>query len=158
MLTNLTESPSRRRPSSHKSLKKLAQALRSVLSMKTEHRTHVPTRSLAQKHSLNLNGPVRPNVPNQSMKACRFPSPHAKPKKESKTRTYAERIRRLVGPPEPCNGAEENKDTFLHETLRKARRPRNKPVPDRGDDDSPNSETRGDPEESGRRRTNQSPT
>jgi len=99
-----TANPPSRETGPHptKSLKKLAQALKKRAKHEAEQRTHVPRpdrslKTLAQ----TLRNTVKTSHPNQSMKALADSlKQRMRSKEEHPTRTYAEQIRELVGPPE----------------------------------------------------------
>src|SRR5712671_1090313 len=101
-----TASPPSRETGPHptKSIKKLAQALKKRAKYEAEQKTHITSfdhsrNILAEALKCSVNTPH----PNKSMKTlANALKQHSERKSERPIRTYAERIRELIGSPERC--------------------------------------------------------
>jgi len=101
-----TASPPSRETGPHptKSIKKLAQALKKRAKYEAEQKTHTPSFNHSQKALAEaLKHATKAPHPNASIKTlANTLKQKAERKAERPTRTYAERIRELIGPPEQC--------------------------------------------------------
>src|SRR5712671_5048144 len=117
-------------PHPNKSIKKLAQALKKRAKYETEQKTRVPPFDHSRKTLANA---LKQNI---------------KRRAERSTRTYAERIRELIGSPEQCKECGGEHPTRLcMKRFEKLRNPEMTPLPVT-DDDLTNSDTLCDSEES----------
>src|SRR5712671_5802706 len=146
-----TEPPLSKETSPHpaKSLKKLAQALKKRTKYETERRTRnsVPNRSQQMLAEI-LKRTTKASRLNPSTKMLADALKGNAEQTKEPTRTYAERIRELIGPPEQCKECGGEHPTRLcMKRFEKLRNPETTPLP-MTDDDSTNSDTLCDSEES----------
>jgi len=140
-----TEPPPSRETGPHpsKSVKRLAQALKKHAKYKAKQRVH--TLDFNQSFEVlakALRSPTKTSHPDQLMKTLADTlRRHTKRKDETSTRTYAERIRQLIGPPESCKECRGEHPTHLcMKRFEKLRKPETTPL-SMIDDNSTNSDT-----------------
>jgi len=85
-------------------MKKLAQALKKCVKYEAEQRNHASPLDHSRKVlAQTLKRTVKAPHPNMSMKMLvNALKQNVERRTEQSTRTYAERIRKLIGPPEQC--------------------------------------------------------
>jgi len=137
-------------PHPSKSRKKLAQALKKRANHEAEQRTKTPHPNYSRKvlaEALKCAAKTpQPNVSTRTL--ANALTRYTKRKSEQLTRTYAERIRKLIGPPEQCEECGgEHPTQFCMKHFKKLRKPETTPIPVT-DDGSTNSDMLCDSEES----------
>src|SRR5712672_2764182 len=137
-------------PHPTKSLKKLAQALKKRAKYDAEQKTPTSPANHSRKAlATAMKRTTRTPQPNSSTKTlANTLRKHVEQKDERPTRSYVERIRELIGPPEQCKECGGEHPTRLcMKRFEKLRNPETTPLPTI-DDDSTNSDTLCDSEES----------
>src|SRR5712671_3351122 len=149
--TSTANPPSRETgPHPTKSRKKLAQALKKRAKYDAEQKIPTPSvnhsrRALAVAMKRTTKRP-QPNSPTKMLASAL--KQHVEQKNEQPIRSYVERIRELIGPPEQCEKCGGEHTTRLcMKRFEKLRNPKTIPLPT-VDDDSTNSDTLCDSEES----------
>jgi len=148
----VTGTPPSRETGPHptKSLKKLAQALKKRAKYDAEQKNPTsPTDHSRKMLAAALKRTAKMPRPSSSIKTLADAlKQHVEQRSEQPTRTYAERIRELIGPPEQCEKCGgEHSTRFCMKQFERLRKPEVIPLPT-ADDDSTNSDTLCDSEES----------